>query len=57
MNKTQLEAIEESISNAEDNLYRAQMQQPANPKWVSGNGESINSIVAQYEQHLRELKE
>ena len=50
-----LAALKRELGNAEDNLYRAKMQQRASSDWRSGNGETIDEVVAQYQRHRDEL--
>lgn len=56
MNSAQKAAIDSAISEAKDNLIRAQMQQKRNPKWRSGNGEPIAEVIKGYEEYLRKLE-
>lgn len=57
MNEAQRQAIQTAIFNAEDNLYRAQLQKRAMPEWVSGNGVSIDDMIAGYQATIDKLKE
>lgn len=57
MNEVQKRAIRTAIGNMEDNLYRAKMQQHAMPTWMSGNGETIDQVIAGYQKELDALKE
>lgn len=57
MNDAQKRALQNAIANAGDNLARARMQQQADPNWVSGNEESIDEVVAEYQRHYDELRE
>ena len=50
-----VKALKRELGNAEDNLYRAKLQQKASSDWKSGNGESIDEVVNQYQRHRDEL--
>lgn len=56
MNDVQRKVIENAIGNDEDNLARAEMQKRVNPNWVSGNGETIDEVIAQYKWRIETLK-
>ena len=57
MNEAQRRAIQSAIGNMQDNLYRARMQKRADPSWVSGNGETIDQVIAGYQKELDHLQE
>lgn len=46
----------DAIGNAEDDLYRAKMQMRAMPTYVSGNGDTIESMVQAYQKGVDEIK-
>lgn len=49
-------AIVNALVAARDNLTRALLQRGADPEWKSGNGESIDEIVAGYNSEAEELE-
>ena len=56
MNEAQKRAIATALVNAKDDLARATMQKRANPNWRSGNGETIDELISQYQAQVRELE-
>lgn len=56
MNQAQRRAIETAIGNAADNLYRAKLQKKRDPNWVSGNDETIDEVITQYQKQINDLK-
>ncbi len=57
MNKAGRDALKNALGNAEDNLYRAKLQQRAMPDWTSGNGEPVQDLITGYQKLVDELKE
>lgn len=57
INGLQRRAINNAISNTEDNLYRCKMQAKRDPEYKTGNGVSISEMVSRLEAELAELKE
>lgn len=57
MNATQEKIIRGVISNYKDDLHRYRLQQLSDPKWVTGNGESPESVVAHLESLIKALEE
>ncbi len=55
MNEAQKRAVESAIANVQDDLLRAKWAQRRDPNWKSGNGETIDEVIAGYEKHLAEL--
>jgi hypothetical protein len=51
-----LSALRTKLGNAYDNLYRAKLQLRANPEWRSGNDESIQDMVADYQKYHDEIE-
>lgn len=56
LNESQMKAIRRAIREAEEDLSRAKLQKRANPKWESGNGESINDVIVGYQSEVDALK-
>ena len=56
MNEIAIEAVQNEIGGIEDNLFRARLQKRAKPSWVSGNGETIDEVISQYETRLKKYK-
>lgn len=57
MNAAQRRAIEVYIANRYDDLVRFKMRRENYPYWKSGNDEPIDSIIANLEKEIAELKE
>jgi hypothetical protein len=56
MNKAGIDAIENALTNAEDNLARANMQKRYDLRWTNDMGESIDEVIKGYEDEVKELK-
>jgi hypothetical protein len=56
MNQAQQQAIKTAIGNAEDNLFRAQLQKKSDPNYRSGNGDTIDEMISGYQKQVDELK-
>lgn len=48
-------AVDRVLGALDDNLYRAKLQQRADPDWRTGNGESVDSMIAGYQRERDEL--
>jgi hypothetical protein len=57
MNEAQKQAIQTALGNAQDNLERAKRQKEADPNWVSGNGDTVDQMIAGYQKQVDNLKE
>ena len=57
MNQAQRDALGSAIVNAKDDLYRAQRQKRLAPGWKSGNGETMDEVIAGYQRQVNELTE
>lgn len=57
MNAAQERALRAAAGNARDDLARARMQKKADPNWRSGNGETIDEVIAGYEARVADLTE
>lgn len=55
MNTLVKNLLQEELRRAEDNLYRARLQQQHDPTWCSGNGESLTDVISGYAARRDEI--
>lgn len=47
--------VRKELGNIDDNLYRAKLQQRRDSDWTTGNGKSIDSLIAGYQRERDDL--
>ena len=51
-----IEAVQRDLTNAIDNLSRAEAQRHRHANWVSANGETLDQVIHGYKTRVLELE-